>query len=195
VSTEGIAGEELVELPGSHRNRADISGTLIDAPADDMVVVTIVLRRKNEVPAETMRGRARLSRAEFASRHGAGPADIERVQAFAQRSDLRGRRRLAASGRHGGVREPQRRSAPVLDRRLRREGPCPGAGLRRHRQPLVAGGLRRRRLAADGQHRVFRPLNDGQHLFWTGDFTGPGDVQVLFYDANDSNWWLGAVAP
>jgi kumamolisin len=89
VSTEGIAGEELVELPGSHRNRADISGTFINAPADDMVVVTIVLRRKNELPAETMRGRARLSRAEFASRHGADPADIERVQAFAQRSDLR----------------------------------------------------------------------------------------------------------
>ena len=89
MSTEGIAGEELVELPGSHRNRADISGTLIDAPAGDMVVVTIVLRRKNELPEETMRGRARLSRAEFASRHGADPADIERVQAFAQRSDLR----------------------------------------------------------------------------------------------------------
>jgi len=89
VSTEGTAGEELVELAGSHRNRADISGTLIDAPADDVVIVTIVLRRKNELPAETMRGRARLSRAEFASRHGVDPADIERVQAFAQRSDLR----------------------------------------------------------------------------------------------------------
>jgi len=89
VSTEGIAGEDLVELPGSHRNRADISGTLIDAPADDVVVVTIVLRRKNELPAETTRGRARPSRAEFASRHGADPADIERLRAFAQRSDLR----------------------------------------------------------------------------------------------------------
>src|SRR5215471_4082644 len=89
VSTEGKVGEELVELAGSHRNRADISGTLIDAPADDVVIVTIVLRRKNELPVETMRGRARLSRAEFASCHGVDPADIERVQAFAQRSDLR----------------------------------------------------------------------------------------------------------
>ena len=41
----------------------------------------------------------------------------------------------------------------------------------------------------------FGNLNDGQHLFWTDDLTGPGDVQVLFYDANDSNWWLGAIAP
>ena len=30
MNTEGIAGEVLVELPGSHRNRADIPGTLID---------------------------------------------------------------------------------------------------------------------------------------------------------------------
>src|SRR5215471_12574668 len=30
VSAEGVAGEELVELAGSHRNRADISGTLIE---------------------------------------------------------------------------------------------------------------------------------------------------------------------
>jgi kumamolisin len=89
VSTEGMAGEELVELAGSHRNRADISGALVDAPADDVVAVTIVLRRKNELPEEVTSGRVRLSREDFASRHGADPADIERVQAFAQRSDLR----------------------------------------------------------------------------------------------------------
>jgi len=46
-----------------------------------------------------------------------------------------------------------------------------------------------------GNSAGFGNLNDGQHLFWTGDLTGPGDVQTLFYDANDSNWWLGAVAP
>jgi kumamolisin len=89
MSTEGMAGEELVELAGSHRNRADISGALVDAPADDVAAVTIVVRRKNELPEEVTSGRGRLSRAEFASRHGADPADIERVQAFAQRSNLR----------------------------------------------------------------------------------------------------------
>jgi hypothetical protein len=46
-----------------------------------------------------------------------------------------------------------------------------------------------------GNTAGFGNLNDGQHLFWTGDLTGPGDVQVLFYDAIDSNWWLGAIAP
>ena len=41
----------------------------------------------------------------------------------------------------------------------------------------------------------FGNLNDGQHLFWTGDLSGKGNAQVLFYDANDSNWWLGTIAP
>jgi kumamolisin len=89
VDTEGITGEELVELAGSHRNRADISGTLVDAPADDLVTVTIVLRRRSELPDEIVSGHGRLSREDFAARHGADPADIERVQAFAQRGDLR----------------------------------------------------------------------------------------------------------
>ena len=40
----------------------------------------------------------------------------------------------------------------------------------------------------------FGNLKDGQHRFWIGDFAGAGHAQVLFYDANDSNWWLGAIA-
>ena len=89
MNTQGIADEQLVELAGSNRNRADIAGALVDAPADEVVAVTIVLRRKNELPEEAVSGHRRLSREEFASRHGADPADIERVQAFAGRSDLR----------------------------------------------------------------------------------------------------------
>jgi kumamolisin len=51
----------------------------VDAPADDVVTVTIVLRRKNELPAEMTSGHGQLSREDFASRHGADPSDIERV--------------------------------------------------------------------------------------------------------------------
>ena len=39
----------------------------------------------------------------------------------------------------------------------------------------------------------FGNLNDGQHLFWTGDFGGAGRAQVLFYDANNSDWELGTI--
>jgi hypothetical protein len=35
-------------------------------------------------------------------------------------------------------------------------------------------------------------LNDGRP-FWTGDFTGGGSDDVLFYYPGDDNWWLGTV--
>jgi hypothetical protein len=37
-------------------------------------------------------------------------------------------------------------------------------------------------------------LNDGAHLFWTGDFTGSGKAQVMAYSGGDGNWWLGTVS-
>ena len=33
-------------------------------------------------------------------------------------------------------------------------------------------------------------INDGRP-FWTGDFTGNGSTDVLFYFPGDDNWWLG----
>jgi hypothetical protein len=41
----------------------------------------------------------------------------------------------------------------------------------------------------------FGNLNDGRHLFWTGNLSGKGRAQVLFYDVNDGNWWLATIAP
>ena len=41
---------------------------------------------------------------------------------------------------------------------------------------------------------MFGDLNDSLHLVWTGDFTGKGHAQVLFYYAGDGNWWLGDFA-
>ena len=54
--------------------------------------------------------------------------------------------------------------------------------------------------AGGGWHRVgntagFGNLNDGRHLFWTGNLSGKGNAQVLFYDVNDGNWWLATIAP
>jgi hypothetical protein len=37
----------------------------------------------------------------------------------------------------------------------------------------------------------FGSLLDGKHLTWIGDFTGAGQSEVLFNDAEDGNWWLG----
>ncbi len=38
--------------------------------------------------------------------------------------------------------------------------------------------------------RGFGPLADGRP-FWTGDFTGTGKTDLLFYYPGDKNWWLG----
>lgn len=35
-------------------------------------------------------------------------------------------------------------------------------------------------------------INDGRP-FWTGDFTGDGSTDVLFYYPGDDNWWLGTL--
>ena len=84
MSNNNSSGEELVELAGSHRSLPETTGTLIDAPAEDVATVTVVLRRKNELPDDVARGHRRLSRDELAATHGADPADIDRVRAFAQ---------------------------------------------------------------------------------------------------------------
>jgi hypothetical protein len=39
----------------------------------------------------------------------------------------------------------------------------------------------------------FGNLNDGNHRWWVGDFTGASRSQVLLYNGADANWWLGRV--
>ncbi|MFE9445665.1 M12 family metallopeptidase, partial [Streptomyces sp. NPDC006602] len=41
-----------------------------------------------------------------------------------------------------------------------------------------------------GNTAGFGTLNDGRPV-WTGDFTGNGHTDVLFYYPGDDNWWLG----
>ncbi len=43
-----------------------------------------------------------------------------------------------------------------------------------------------------GNTAGFGQVGDGRP-FWTGDFTGIGHTQVLFYYPGDQNWWLGTV--
>jgi len=40
----------------------------------------------------------------------------------------------------------------------------------------------------------FGNLLDGQHPIWIGDFSGAGQLQVLFYYKGDGHWWLGNMA-
>lgn len=43
-----------------------------------------------------------------------------------------------------------------------------------------------------GNTAGFGYLNDGRP-FWTGDFSGAGRTQVMFFSPGDSNWWLGSI--
>jgi hypothetical protein len=53
----------------------------------------------------------------------------------------------------------------------------------------TAGGLR---WTQAGNTAGFGQVGDGRP-FWTGDFTGTGHTQVLFYYPGDQNWWVGTV--
>ena len=56
---------------------------------------------------------------------------------------------------------------------------------------LSAGQLR---WSLVGNTRGFgHAINDGRP-FWTGDFTGNGSTDVLFYYPGDDSWWLGEVS-
>ncbi|MEV0843577.1 S53 family peptidase [Actinocatenispora sera] len=77
-----MADVAFVPVPGSRRSaalpQAQESGTLDDA---ERLETTLVLRRRSPLPAELVTGPATVTRAEFADRYGADPADIDTVRA------------------------------------------------------------------------------------------------------------------
>jgi kumamolisin len=70
-----------VPLPGSER--ATIAGAVPAGTLDssERIEVTLITRRRAELPAEALSGLARLSPAELSARHGTDPADIELIGA------------------------------------------------------------------------------------------------------------------
>lgn len=79
---------DLVPLPGSERAAlpgAQPAGTLSPATS---VTVTVLLRRRAEVPAELITGPRTLTSAELGERYGAAPADAELVRTVLQRHGL-----------------------------------------------------------------------------------------------------------
>jgi kumamolisin len=71
---------ELVPLPGSERS--ELKGAApAPAPLDDsqVITVTVLLRRRAEVPAELVEGPQTISASELGERYGADPADAQLV--------------------------------------------------------------------------------------------------------------------
>src|SRR6185437_13620135 len=75
-----------VILRGSHREYPANSAPVGQPPPDEPIQITVVLRRK--AAADTGEAIARLSHDELAEMHGADPADIEAVKAFATHHNL-----------------------------------------------------------------------------------------------------------
>ncbi len=74
-----MADEIYVDLSGSARDAAP--GVEVGAPVGAVPVdVTVVLRRRAELPAELVTGSTTVSVAELGNRYGADPADVERVR-------------------------------------------------------------------------------------------------------------------
>ena len=71
--------ESLVQLPG--RARAPLPGATAAGPLDTSAraEVTLVLRRRAELPAEIVEGPTVLSHAELGEGYGADPADVDLV--------------------------------------------------------------------------------------------------------------------
>jgi kumamolisin len=96
---------ELVPLSGSERSElpdATPAATPIDP--SEVITVTVVLRRRAEVPAELITGPETISQAELGERYGANPADVTLVADVLGRYGLTvtefqpGSRRLKVSG-------------------------------------------------------------------------------------------------
>ena len=121
--TEG----SFVPLPGSERKT--ISGVQDVGPVDEgeRIEVTLVTRRRAELPDELVTGPATISTEELANRYGTDPADIDRV-----REVLAGYGLEVSSARPGSRRVKVTGTAAQLTRAF-------GTTLRRVSSPGLAG--------------------------------------------------------
>jgi kumamolisin len=95
---------ELVPLPGSERRAVPNVQPAGHLDPNAPVTVTLMLRRRAEVPSELVTGPQTLSADELAARYGADPADVELVRSTLQGLGLAvsavnlGQRRMTVSG-------------------------------------------------------------------------------------------------
>jgi kumamolisin len=70
----------LVELPGSARTRLEAATPAGQLDTSERAELTLVLRRRAEIPAEIVEGPTVLTHDQLAERYGADPADVELVR-------------------------------------------------------------------------------------------------------------------
>ena len=70
----------LVELAGSERTRLEAATPAGQLDTSERAELTLVLRRRAEIPAEIVEGPTVLTHDQLAERYGADPADVELVR-------------------------------------------------------------------------------------------------------------------
>jgi kumamolisin len=125
--------QPFVPLTGS--DRGPIAGLEEAGPVDtsQRIEVTLITRRRAELPASLVTGPATLSREELAARHGTSPEDLELITAVLARHGIEvteadaGARRIKAAGTIAAL-------ADTFGAQLRRvRSPHPGGGAAEHR--------------------------------------------------------------
>jgi kumamolisin len=71
---------DLVELPGSARTRLEAATPAGQLDTSERAELTLVLRRRAEIPAEIVEGPTVLTHDQLAEQYGADPADVELVR-------------------------------------------------------------------------------------------------------------------
>jgi len=89
---------ELVPLPGSERSELPDAQPAGELNVDATVTVTVILRRRAQVPVALITGPQTLTSAELRAEYGASPADVTLA------TDALGRYRLAGTQAHPGSR-------------------------------------------------------------------------------------------
>ncbi|MGE5288382.1 MAG: protease pro-enzyme activation domain-containing protein [Micromonosporaceae bacterium] len=96
--------QSFVPLPGSERGPLAGAGAAEPVDGAQRLEVTLVLRRRAELPAQYVEGTSTLTREQLTERHGSDPGDIARVRDVAARYGLEveevdaGSRRIRLAG-------------------------------------------------------------------------------------------------
>jgi kumamolisin len=99
-----MSDQHHVLLPGSSRTALTDTQTIGPVDPDEQVSLTVVLRRRADLPGDLVEGSDTVSTSEFATSYGADPADVDRVRTVLEAAGVTvtnvdvGARLLTASG-------------------------------------------------------------------------------------------------
>ena len=125
----------FVPLPGSERAPITEAETVGPVDPAQRIEITLITRRRAELPPDLVTGPSALSRDELASRHGTDPADIDLIREVLARHGIEvtaadpGMRRVGARGTVAALAETFGASLSLV----RSPHPPAGQGVAEHR--------------------------------------------------------------